>query len=440
MDLFTLVYQAVYRNSAPDVSILPMEQEQIGDFDVAVLGASLAGSASALRLGRSGLRVALIDQAVIPRTKACGEGFSKLGYAALQELLGAAEAASVMNAVGALPLTGYQISHRGVVRSLTFPKHSAKAGPEPTALAPVWGIERQHFDRLVQNKAKALPSVSCYLGERVKTVETTSSGVELTCESGVRIRSRALIVACGFVRSILEQLCGPLSEASAQRSAAALRWRGAPHQLAPHVRVRLTAGAQWIINPTSSTSLNINMLGRPPVLSAKQFLRAARAIVQELGLDPAYLGEVHGAADVSAQVQPAPKSARVFLVGDSAERLDPLGGMGMTHALLSAQAAAHTVHSALRGELTFEQAAESYGVLRESLAAPLRQYTGMLSGVLLRAPLALHLPAPLFTFAARTADRLHLARSERRRQAMCQAFAFQRSGQYGLAGQDATPQ
>jgi flavin-dependent dehydrogenase len=182
------------------------------------------------------------------------------------------------------------------------------------------------------------------------------------------------------------------------------------------------------------------MLGRPPVLSAKQFLRAARAIVQELGLDPAYLGEVHGAADVSAQVQPAPKSARVFLVGDSAERLDPLGGMGMTHALLSAQAAAHTVHSALRGELTFEQAAESYGVLRESLAAPLRQYTGMLSGVLLRAPLALHLPAPLFTFAARTADRLHLARSERRRQAMCQAFAFQRSGQYGLAGQDATPQ
>lgn len=43
------------------------------DFDVAVIGAGPAGSTAALAMVKSGLRVAIIDQAGFPRDKICGD-------------------------------------------------------------------------------------------------------------------------------------------------------------------------------------------------------------------------------------------------------------------------------------------------------------------------------------------------------------------------------
>src|SRR5579883_3078008 len=42
-------------------------------YDVAVVGAGPGGSAAAITLARAGLRVALIDRQVFPRTKPCGD-------------------------------------------------------------------------------------------------------------------------------------------------------------------------------------------------------------------------------------------------------------------------------------------------------------------------------------------------------------------------------
>ena len=53
------------------------------EFDVAIIGASLAGSAAAITLGRAGLRVALLDKATFPRHKPCGEGLSQSAFSLL---------------------------------------------------------------------------------------------------------------------------------------------------------------------------------------------------------------------------------------------------------------------------------------------------------------------------------------------------------------------
>jgi flavin-dependent dehydrogenase len=45
-------------------------------FDVAIAGAGLAGASLALRLARTGARVALLDPGVFPRDKLCGEFLS----------------------------------------------------------------------------------------------------------------------------------------------------------------------------------------------------------------------------------------------------------------------------------------------------------------------------------------------------------------------------
>jgi menaquinone-9 beta-reductase len=45
----------------------------VTDYDVAVVGAGPGGSAAAITLARAGLRVALIDRQIFPRTKPCGD-------------------------------------------------------------------------------------------------------------------------------------------------------------------------------------------------------------------------------------------------------------------------------------------------------------------------------------------------------------------------------
>ena len=47
--------------------------ESLGEFDVAIVGAGPAGSASATWLSRAGLSVAMVDKAFFPRDKPCGE-------------------------------------------------------------------------------------------------------------------------------------------------------------------------------------------------------------------------------------------------------------------------------------------------------------------------------------------------------------------------------
>jgi len=55
-------------------------------FDVAVMGAGPAGSSTAITLARLGYHVALIDRAVFPRDKLCGDFLNPINWPVLDEL------------------------------------------------------------------------------------------------------------------------------------------------------------------------------------------------------------------------------------------------------------------------------------------------------------------------------------------------------------------
>ncbi len=87
------------------------------DYDVIIVGAGVAGSASAILLGQEGHRVLLLDRAVFPRHKTCGEGIMPEGVRVLESL-------------GVLPSTSW-------TRAPGWPAGSGSAarpgsGPRPT--------------------------------------------------------------------------------------------------------------------------------------------------------------------------------------------------------------------------------------------------------------------------------------------------------------------
>ena len=55
-------------------------------YDVAIVGAGPAGTACALALRSSGLRVALLDKATFPRDKVCGDAVPGHAFKALRQL------------------------------------------------------------------------------------------------------------------------------------------------------------------------------------------------------------------------------------------------------------------------------------------------------------------------------------------------------------------
>src|SRR3989337_2012856 len=56
------------------------------EFDVAIIGAGPAGCSAAITLAQDGYHVALIDRAVFPRDKLCGDFINPINWPVLQEL------------------------------------------------------------------------------------------------------------------------------------------------------------------------------------------------------------------------------------------------------------------------------------------------------------------------------------------------------------------
>jgi geranylgeranyl reductase family protein len=70
--------------SAPPPSRLPPEEERRAD--VVVVGAGPAGSSAAWWLARAGLDVAVLEKALFPREKVCGDGLTPRGVKALRDM------------------------------------------------------------------------------------------------------------------------------------------------------------------------------------------------------------------------------------------------------------------------------------------------------------------------------------------------------------------
>ena len=120
------------------------------DYDVIIVGAGVAGSGSAILLGQEGHRVLLVDRAVFPRHKTCGEGIMPEGVRVLESL-------------GVLPSVLDQGA--GLARGLRFRSQAgvwAQADFPPVADEPAYSvvIRRYELDHLLLQRARSLPNVT----------------------------------------------------------------------------------------------------------------------------------------------------------------------------------------------------------------------------------------------------------------------------------------
>jgi menaquinone-9 beta-reductase len=328
------------------------------DYDVAIVGASLAGSAAAIMLARSGARVALVEKSPDPQAykKICTHYIQSSGVPTL-ERLGLVEP---MMQAGAL---------RSRIRSWT--RWGMIEPPPGDDIPSGINLRRRLLDPMIRGTAAQTPGVDLMMGHAVD--ELLRSGDEIC---GVRARD---------TQGQVVGLRARLVVGADGRDSRVAKLSGVKTRTAPHGRIAYGAyyeGPPYDGHPCPTLWLmDPNMVGAFPTDSGLTFyaVMPTKEHLPDFKADPRaalekMVSSVPGAPPILASrlVEPVqgkvdmtnvihtPSAPGLALVGDAAGAVDPLWGVGCGFALQTSEWLADSVAPALAGEESLERGLKRY--------------------------------------------------------------------------------
>ena len=330
-----VIPSAVQISAAPDRAI---------DLDVAIIGAGPAGTAAALALRGSGLRVAILEKAVPPRYKTCGGGVLRRASA----LLPVEISTVVERECHAAELVHHAPALRFVCRR-----------DRPV----ISMVMRDRFDHLL-TQAAISAGAQLFDATAVREVRVGLDHVELLT-SGTRFRARFVIAADGANSVVARQLRLP----ELQEVVPALECEVA---LSPGENLALweTArfdfgfvpeGYAWVFPKREHLSIGVLTTRR----GAANLPEYYRRYLEHLGVTRVVREERHGYIIPCRPRRNLFGISRVLFVGDAAGLADPVTAEGITAGILSGQLAARAI---LEGACDDERVRKIY---RETLSAKL---------------------------------------------------------------------
>jgi 2-polyprenyl-6-methoxyphenol hydroxylase-like FAD-dependent oxidoreductase len=323
------------------------------DFDAVVVGASLAGCATAIHLGRAGHRVALVDKRPDPAAykRVCGHFVQSSAVPAL-ERLGVLEE---LEAAGAV---------RGHAR--VWSPYGWFGEPESAERRPSLSIRREKLDPLLRRRAAETPGVELMLGHALTGTAPAAEGRRVELSRGPALTTRLLVGADGR-GSRTASLAGVRTRASANaRFAYWGYFEGPPLGTGASVHIWFLGRDIGIATPTDGgLMLYVAFPGTERAKAFKADIEGElRAFVGALPDAPPIAesrlaGPLVGKLDLTNEWR-RPTGHALALAGDAALAADPVGAVGCGWAVQSAEWLAQAVSPALHGERTLPGALRAY--------------------------------------------------------------------------------
>ena len=289
--------------------------------DVLVVGAGPAGSATALRLARAGVRVVLADRARFPRDKPCGGGLT--GRALRQAPCGVAPV---------------------VERVVDTFELRLGAGPRFRRRSPAPLIAMTQRRRLDTHLAEQAAAAGADLrdGARVEELEVGEEGVSARV-GGAVLRADVAVGADGangLVARAAGLDPGIVHGVALEGNAPWGLLRAERYETTAVVEVGTVPGGYgWVFPKGDHANLGVGgWASEGPKLRAHLDRLARRE-----GVSPGELRDVRGHRLPMRRLGASPANGRVLLVGDAAGLVDPLSGDGIYEAFVSARLAAEAI-------------------------------------------------------------------------------------------------
>jgi 2-polyprenyl-6-methoxyphenol hydroxylase-like FAD-dependent oxidoreductase len=329
----------------------------LAEYDAVVVGASLSGCATAMFLGRAGLRVALLEKSPDPRA-----------YKRICSHLMQASAVPTLERLGLLD----PIMAAGGLRSRN--RAWARWGwivAEPERAGLGVNLRRERLDPLVRDAAAMTPGVELLLGREVLRPSWREGAVggvvARNREGGEEIYRGALVVgADGRGSPLAKAAAVPTKTHPHNRFAYASYFEGAEPPWAPD-------GTVWFLDPQFAAAfptddgltMYVAMLTKDRLPAFRRDpMSALLSHIEALPEAPPIregrpVGPMLGKIDMTNRAS-APASPGLALVGDAALAIDPLFGVGCGWAFQSAEWLADSVTPALQGAEPLEQGLRRY--------------------------------------------------------------------------------
>ncbi len=333
------------------------------DFDVVIVGASIAGCTAATFLARRGARVALIESHSDPKThkRMCTHAMQASAAPTLERLglLDAVTRVGMQSELNAWSRYGWISPSRNYTRRLESSKYHGL------------NLRRETFDPMLRELAAGTEGVELMLGHTATDLLREGKRVV-----GVSVRDRdgleqtlgaELVVGADGRGSGIAELAGQRTKSKPNnRFAYFAYYRDTPLVTGSSAQV-------WFMDPDMAyafpTDGGLTLLACLPhkdrLAEFKKDPEASMARMYELlpdgpGLDPAKReSKILGKLDYPTERR-SPSGAGVALVGDAALASDPLWGVGCGWALQSAEWLAEAVGPALGDEAKVDHALKNY--------------------------------------------------------------------------------
>jgi flavin-dependent dehydrogenase len=343
------------------------------DYDVAVVGASLAGCATAILLARAGAHVALVEKS--PDANA----FKRICTHYIQS-----SAVSTLERLGLLE----PMMQAGAVRSRAriWSRWGWIAPPVGSTVPSGVNLRRERLDPLIRRMAAETAGVELILGHTAQELARGSDGVHgvLVRDSHghtVELRTRLVVGADGRDSRVAKLSGVHTKTAPHGRFAYGGYFEGpapvgAPDAslwlLDPHMAAAFPTDGGLTFYAVMPTKDRLPEFREDPATALQRFVAGVPDAPPILA--SRLVGEMTGKIDMTNVIH-TPTAPGLALVGDAAGAIDPLWGVGCGFALQSAEWLADSVAPALRGTESLERGLRHY---RRRHARGLRGHTAMI--------------------------------------------------------------
>jgi len=337
--------------------------------EVIVLGAGPAGCTCALHLANRDVDVCLIDRAVFPRDKICGDALSGSVKFELRKLDLLDEFLRFNLKLDAWGIRFFAPDHQSL--DVAFPLRYDQA-------APGWICRRTDFDNFLVDRIREHPRIHLVEGMACREIASPNGSIEV--RGSKTFRGRVIVGADGAQSVVGRQLAGMAVDLVHHSAGLRQYYKNVSglsesNLIELHFYREVLPGYFWIFPlPDNYANVGIGMLSSA-VSKKKVNLRARMSEIIQTHPNVAHrfadakpVDGVHGFGLPMGSVKRKISGERFLLVGDAASLIDPFSGEGIGNAMTSGRLAAlHLLECIEKDDFSKRQMAHYDKIIYEKL-------------------------------------------------------------------------